>query len=149
MTAFLKVSVLCITLSALTVFSGCSKKSDNWLIGKWTYDSAKTKANLPSNPKAQGVPDMMAERMGAQLITKLMDQMSDLELDITAGKITSKMGAGKGESHSYKIKERPDANTMVVENEDGEASTFIKSGKHICMSSTGAVQFKIYFKPAN
>ncbi|MBW8015680.1 MAG: hypothetical protein FVQ82_05800 [Planctomycetes bacterium] len=149
MTTFLRVSVLFVTLSALTVFTGCSKKSDNWLIGKWGFDSETTKANLPPNIKAQGVPDSMAEKMGAQLVTQLMNQMNNIKFHITAEKITSISGIGAGKSSTYKIIERPDANTIVAESKDGEVSTFIKSGKYICIPSTGAVQFKMYFKPVN
>lgn len=150
MTKLLRVSTLFIILSALTIFSGCSKKgSDNWLIGKWAYDEEATKANLPPNIKASGVPDMMAEKMGKELVTKLMAQMNNVKFNITSDKLTSISGAGAGKSTTYKIIDRPDANTIVVESKDGEVSTFTKSGKYICISSTGAVQFKMYFKPTN
>ena len=147
MSTFLRASVLCVTLSLLTVFVGCSKKTDNWLIGKWTYDSETTKANLPANIKAQGVPDNVAEQMGAQLTTQLMNQMNNVKLHITAEKIAFTSGNGAEEAHAYKIDKRPDANTIVIMSE--EPATFIKSGKYICIPSTGAVQFKMYFKPVN
>jgi len=109
MATFLRVSALCVTLSALSVFAGCSKKSDNWHIGKWAFDPEATKANLPADNKAAGVPDSVA--------------------------------------HTYKIIERPDANTIVIKNK--ELATFIKSGKYLCIPTTGAVQFKMYFEPVN
>jgi hypothetical protein len=147
MTSFFRASVLCVTLSALIVFSGCSKKSDNWLIGKWAYDSEMTKANLPKNIKAQGVPNALAEKMGVQLTTQLMAQMKNVKFHITANKIAVTSGNGAEESHAYKIDKRPDANTIVIKS--NEPATFIKSGKYICIPSTGAVQFKMYFKPVN
>ena len=149
MTAFLRVSALCVTLSALTVFAGCSKKSDSWLVGKWAFDPEATKANLPADNKAKGVPDSVAQQMGLQLTTQLMNQMNNVKLHITAEKITSTSANGTGESNAYKIIKRPDANTLVVEGKDGEVSTFIKSGKYLCIPTTGAVQFKMYFKPVN
>jgi hypothetical protein len=82
MTRFLKVSVLCITLSALTVFSGCSKKSDNWLIGKWAFDAEATKANLPADIKATGVPDSVAQELGSKLTIQLMNQMNNVKFHI-------------------------------------------------------------------
>ena len=147
MATFLKVSALCVTLSALTVFVGCSKKNDNWLIGKWAFDPETTKANLPADNKAQGVPDSVANQMGSQLTTQLMDQMNNCKLHITAKKVTFILGNGTEESDTYEIINRPDANTIVIKGK--EPATFIKSGKYICIPTTGAVQFKMYFKPVN
>ncbi len=147
MATFLRVSALCVTLSALTVFVGCSKKNDNWLIGKWAFDPEATKANLPADNKAQGVPDNVAQQMGSQLTTQLMDQMNNCKLHITTEKITFISGNGTEESNTYEIVKRPDANTIVIKGE--ELATFIKSGKYICLPTTGAVQFKMYFKPVN
>ena len=149
MAAFLRVCALCVTLSALTVFSGCSKKSDSWLVGKWAFDAETTKANLPADNKAAGVPDSVAKQMGLQLTTQLMNQMNNIKLHITAKKITSISGNGTEESNAYKIIKRPDANTLVVKGKDSEVTTFTKSGKYLCISTTGAVQFKMYFKPVN
>ncbi len=147
MATFLRVSALCVTLSALTVFAGCSKKSDNWLIGKWVFDPEATKANLPADNKAQGVPDIVAQNLGTQLTTQLMGQMNNTKLHITAERITFTSGNGTEESNSYEITERPDANTIVIKSK--EPATFIKSGKYLCIPTTGAVQFKMYFKPVD
>ena len=147
---FLRVSALCVTLTALTMLGGCSKKSDNWIIGKWAFDLEKTKANLPANNKAQGVPDGLAQQMGEQLTNQLIDQMKNVVFDITAEKMTLISGSAAGKSDTYEIIERPDANTIVVKGDTSdETSTFIKSGKYICIPSTGAVQFKMYFKAVN
>ena len=147
MATFLRVSALCVTLSALTVFAGCSKKGDNWLIGKWAFDPEATKANMPADNKATGVPDSVARQMGSQLTTQLINQMNNCKLHITAKKITVISGNGTEESHTYKIIERPDANTIVIKNK--EVGTFIKSGKYICILTTGDVEFKMYFEPVN
>ncbi len=147
MASFLRVSALCVTLSALTVFAGCSKKSDSWLIGKWAFDREATKANLPADNKAQGVPDSVAQEMGSQLTTQLMNQMNNCKLHITAEKITFISGNGTEESNTYEIIKRPDANTIVIKSK--EPATFIKSGEYLCIPTTGAVQFKMYFKPVN
>ena len=145
MTSFLKTSILCVTLSALTVFAGCSKKSDNWLIGKWAYDSQATKANLPADNSAKGVPDKLAKQMGEQLTNQLLSQMKNVKLDITADKITFTSADGSKKSSSYKIDKQPDANTIIITGE--ESATFTKSGKYICIPTTGAVQFNMYFMP--
>ncbi len=147
MATFLRVSALCVTLSALTVFAGCSKKGDNWLIGKWAFDPEVTKANLPADIKATGVPDSVAQEMGLKLTTQLMNQINNTKLHITGEKITFTSGNGTEESNTYKITERPDANTIVIKSK--EPATFIKSGKYLCIPTTGAVQFKMYFKPVN
>ena len=147
MAAFLRVSALCVTLSALTVFAGCSKKSDNWLIGKWAFDPEATKANMPADNKATGVPDSVAQELGSKLTTQLLNQMNNTKLHITAEKITVASGNGTEESHTYEITERPDANTIVIKSK--EVATFIKSGKYLCMPTTGDVQFKMYFEPVN
>ncbi len=147
MTTFLRVSALCVTLSALTVFAGCSKKGDNWHIGKWAFDAEATKANMPADIKATGVPDSVAQELGSKLTTQLMNQMNNVKFHITAEKITVTLGNGTEESHTYKIIERPDANTIVVKSK--EPATFIRSGKYLCIPTTGDVQFKMYFKPVD
>ena len=149
MSTFLRVSALCVTLSVLTVFAGCSKKSDNWLVGKWAFDLEATKANIPADNKAQGVPDSVAKKMGEQLTNQLISQMTNSKFHITAAKMTFTSGNGTKNSSDYKITKRPDANTIIIMGKDGEVSTFTKSGKYICMPTTGAVQFKMYFKPVN
>ena len=147
MTTFLRVSALCVTLSALTVFAGCSKKSDSWLVGKWAFDPEATKANMPADNEATGVPDRVAQEMGSKLTAQLMNQMNNVKLHITAEKITFTSGNGTEESHTYEITERPDANTVVIKSK--EVGTFIKSGKYLCIPTTGAVQFKMYFEPVD
>ena len=147
MITFLRVSVFCVTLSALTIFAGCSKKSDNWLIGKWAFDPEATKANLPADNRAHGVPDSVAQEMGSQLTTQLIDQMNNVKLHITAEKITFTLGNGTEESHTYEIINRPNANTIIIKSK--EPATFIKSGKYICMPTTGDVQVNMYFKPTD
>ena len=147
MAAFLRVSALCVTLSALSVFAGCSKKGDNWLIGKWAFDAEATKANLPADNKAAGVPDSVAQELGSKLTTQLLNQINNTKFHITAEKFTVISGDGTEKSHTYKIIERPDANTIVVKSK--EPATFIKSGKYLCIPTTGAVQFKMYFKLVN
>jgi hypothetical protein len=140
-----KVSALCVTLTALTMLGGCSQDSDNWLIGRWAFDLEKTKANLPAANKAQGVPGSVEQQMAEQLTNQLIDQMKNVMFDITAEKITVISGSAAGKSGTYEIIERPDANTIVIKSD--ETSTFTKSGNHICVSTTGAVQFKMYFQP--
>lgn len=149
MATFMKVSALCVTLSALTVFAGCSKKSDNWLVGKWVFDLETTKANIPDDNKAQGVPDSMAKKMGERLTNKLINQIANCKFHFTAAKMTVTLGNGTQNSGAYKITKRPDANTIVIKPKDGEVTTFTKSGKYICIPTTGDVQFKMYFKPVN
>ena len=151
MATFLRVSVLCVTLSALTVFMGCSKKGNNWLVGKWAFDMETTKANIPADNKAQGVPDNVAKQMGEQLTNQLISQMNNGGLHITGSKMTMTLSDGTQGTTSYKITKRPDANTMAIEAKDFIPPTFTvtRSGQHICMPSTGAVQFKMYFKPVN
>ena len=148
MAVSLRVSVLCVTLSALTVFAGCSKKSDNWLVGKWAFDLEATKANIPADNKAHGVPDNVAKQMGEQLTNQLIGQMNNTKFDFTAKKMTVTMGNGMKDSGDYKIIKRPDANTIVIKGKDDEG-TFVRSGKYLCIPSTGAVQFKMYFKSVN
>lgn len=150
MSAFSRVSAFCVLLSAITVFSGCSKKSDNWLIGKWAFDLETTKANIPADNKAQGVPDNVAKQMGEQLTNQLLSQMNNTEFHFTATRMAVTVGNVTKDSCDYKIIKRPDANTIVVKGKDAEG-TFIRSGKYLCIppTTTGNVQFKMYFKPVN
>ena len=154
MTAFSRVSVFCVALSALSIFAGCSNtghsnKSNNWLIGKWCYDMEMTKANMPGNIQIRGVPDSKAKETGELLTTQLMNQMNNVKFHITSERFTTISEDGTRKSGSYEIIERPDKNTIVLEGEgeDGNVSTFSKSAEHICLLCTGAVQsFNLYFR---
>lgn len=148
MTVSLRVSVFYVTLSALTVFAGCSEKNDNWLVGKWTFDLETTKANIPADNRAQGVPDGVAKQMGEQLTNQLISQTNNTTFHFTESKVTVTIGNGTKDTSDYKILRRPDSNTIVIKGNDDEG-TFIRSGKYLCIPTTGDVQFKMYFKPVN
>ena len=83
--------------------------------------------------------------MGEQLTNQLLSQMKNVKLDITADKITFTSADGSKKSSGYKIDKQPDANTIIIKGE--ESATFTKSGKYICIPTTGAVQFNMYFEP--
>jgi hypothetical protein len=86
--------------------------------------------------------------MGEQLTNQLISQTNNTTFHFTATKVTVTMGNGTKETSDYKILKRPDANTIVIKGKDDEG-TFIRSGKYLCIPTTGAVQFKMYFKPVN
>ena len=156
MTALLRVSVMCVTLSALTLFTGCSKKSDNWLIGEWEFDAETAKANMttsnpinmPENMTGLSVPDEVKKKVVGQLSNQLTDYMANIKLTITSNKITSIL-PDETISYSYKIIKRPDANTIVVKSREGEINTFVRSGNNISMTTDGPIKVKMYLKPAN
>ncbi|AQT66873.1 hypothetical protein STSP2_00011 [Anaerohalosphaera lusitana] len=133
-----------VVLAGLSVLGGCSKESDDWLIGEWVYDGQATKANLPANIKAAGVPDDVAEELGAELVGKLMSQLEDVRIRFTADEITFFTAEGD-KTRDYEVIKRPDANTIVVESP--ETARLTRSGKYLCIPSTGDVDFKMYFKP--
>ncbi len=147
MSTLTRVSVVCAVLSITSFMSGCSKEPDNWLVGQWAFDQATTRANLPADMKAQGVPDGVAGEMGKQLTEQLISQVIGSTMQFTATTMTFTHGNGSRESVRYKIINRPDADTLVAEDNDGDVSTFTKSGKYLCIPTTGAVQFKLYFQP--
>jgi hypothetical protein len=128
-----------VALAALLMFLGCSKteESSNWLIGAWSFDGQMTTDNLPKEVK---------DGMGAMLVQQLMGQAGAGTLSFTATEATFKSPDGETKSRGYKILQRPDANTLVVESDDGEVSTFTRTGQHIAVESSGDLQFKAYFK---
>ncbi len=153
MASISKVPVLCVALLAMIMLGSCATnnaKSDNWLVGRWAFDLERTKANLPADIKAQGVPDAQSQQIAEQLTNQLIDQMENVQFDITADEFTTISRSAPEKTATYEVLERPDENTIVVKSDRmDETSTFIKSGKYICIPSIGAVQFKMYFKPVN
>ncbi|NLA40394.1 MAG: hypothetical protein GX874_03135 [Smithella sp.] len=142
-----RVSTVCIAVTAMAFLTGCSKKDDNWLVGEWAFDQATTRANLPADIKAQGVPDSLAIEAGKRLTDELIGQVVGTKMLFTATTVTFTHGNGNRESAAYKITGRPDADTLVIKDEDGDESTFSKSGKYLCIPTTGAIQLKMYFQP--
>ncbi len=139
MTMITRRATSCLVLVALLAVLGCSKRGErgNWLIGEWSFDGQMTADSLPADAK---------EGMGAMLVQQLMSQAGAGTLSFTATEATFTSGEGETNSQGYKILRRPDANTLVIEGQDGQVSTVTRTGEHIAMESTGNVKFKSYFK---
>jgi hypothetical protein len=137
---FIKPAVLCLVLAAFSIFSGCSKKqSTNWLIGEWEFDRDETTANLPPEAKTP---------TAANLVEQYLAQADDGSIAFTSTQTTFETPSGTGTS-GYSILEEPDENTLVVQTDDGQARTFMRSGEFLIMASSRDVQFSTYFRRKN
>lgn len=139
MMMFTRKTACSLVLAAGLMVLGCSKTEEqsNWLIGEWSFDGQMTTDNLPAEAR---------EGMGAMLVQQFISQAAAGTLSFTATEATFTSANGATNSDAYKIVRRPDANTLVIEGDDGEVTTFTRTGQHLAVESTGDVQFKSYFK---
>jgi len=135
-----KLRVLCLVLAVLTLVSGCSKKQNaNWLVGEWDFDRDKTTANLPLEAKTG---------TAAHLAEQYMAQADKGSISFTPTQTAFKTPSGTGIS-GYSILEEPDENTFVLQTDDGQARTFMRSGEFLIMASNSDVPFSSYFRRKN
>lgn len=132
-------TIFCLTLTAVLMVVGCSKTEDksNWHIGQWSFDGQMTVDSLPAEMK-ESMPTMALDQMVAQ--------MSMGTITFTATTVTFESPTEEGETQSYKVQSRPDANTLVLENEDGQVVTLRKVGEHMVMDSGEDNPFTPYLK---
>ena len=122
------ILIACISILIL----GCSKSNKNWLIGDWQID---TQTSIQENPK--------------NLLTSLaMDKMKDATVRINKNQITT-TSSGKETVSEYRIINHDVFDTIVIEDEKKNTTTYHKEGDRIWTMTEGGLHIKIYLKPAS
>lgn len=137
---------LSLILASSLFLTGCG---GNWIVGKWTLDRELTLSRITA-PKQPG--DTPGEGFLKELVTGLqkgvsrilLTQFEGVEIEFTATEIR-RVRNGVGEAKGYKIIERPDSATLVVQYADGEIVTWNKVESGVRMKLPGDVEQWIYF----
>ncbi len=139
---------LCVLLVFSAMLSGCCR---DWLVGKWTLDKELTLSMIstPSdsgrNPGEGFLKDIVS---GIQkgLSRVLMTQFEGTEIEFT-GTEMRRVRNGVGEAKAYRVIERPDSGTVLLQFDDGEIVTWSRSESGVRMKLPGEVEQWVYFRP--
>ena len=127
--------------------TGCG---GNWIVGKWALDRELTlsKITAPEEPGAtqgEGFLKDLVTGLQKGVSRMLLTKFEGLEIEFTTTEIR-RIRNGVGEATGYKIIDRPDSSTCVIQYSDGEIVTWNKVESGLRMKLPGDVEQWIYFK---
>ena len=141
---------LSLVLASAFLLSGCG---GSWFIGKWTLDRELTlsKISAPAEPggsPGEGFLKDLVTGMQKGVSRLLLTQFEGVEIEFTPTELR-RIRNGVGEAITYKVIERPDRATVVIQYEDGEIVTWNQVETGVRMKLPGALEQWVYFRPAN
>ena len=141
---------LSLVLASAFLLSGCGW---SWFIGKWTLDRELTlsKISAPAEPggsPGEGFLKDLVTGMQKGVSRLLLTQFEGVEIEFTPTELR-RIRNGIGEAITYKVIERPDRATVVIQYEDGEIVTWNQVETGVRMKLPGALEQWVYFRPVN
>lgn len=141
---------LSLVLASAFLLSGCG---ESWFIGKWTLDRELTlsKISAPAEPggsPGEGFLKDLVTGMQKGVSRLLLTQFEGVEIEFTPTELR-RIRNGVGEAITYKVIERPDRATVVIQYEDGEIVTWNQVETGVRMKLPGALEQWVYFRPVN
>ena len=141
---------LSLVLASAFLLSGCG---GSWFIGKWTLDRELTlsKISAPAEPggsPGEGFLKDLVTGMQKGVSRLLLTQFEGVEIEFTPTELR-RIRNGVGEAITYKVIERPDRVTVVIQYEDGEIVTWNQVETGVRMKLPGALEQWVYFRPVN
>ena len=141
---------LSLVLASAFLLSGCG---GSWFIGKWTLDRELTlsKISAPAEPggsPGEGFLKDLVTGMHKGVSRLLLTQFEGVEIEFTPTELR-RIRNGVGEAITYKVIERPDRATVVIQYEDGEIVTWNQVETGVRMKLPGALEQWVYFRPVN
>ena len=141
---------LSLVLASAFLLSGCG---GSWFIGKWTLDRELTlsKISAPAEPggsPGEGFLKDLVTGMQKGVSRLLLTQFEGVEIEFTPTELR-RIRNGVGEAITYKVIERPDRATVVIQYEDGEIVTWNQVETGVRMKLPGALVQWVYFRPVN
>lgn len=147
MKPFLRLSL---ALASVFLLSGCG---GGWFIGKWTLDRDLTLSKIstpaePGNSPGEGFLKDLVTGLQKGVSRILLTQFEGVEIEFTPTEFR-RIRAGVGEATTYKVIERPDTSTVVIQYEGGEIVTWNKVETGVRMKLPGDVEQWVYFRRVN
>ncbi|MEC5128965.1 hypothetical protein VSU19_19540 [Verrucomicrobiales bacterium BCK34] len=140
----------CSLLAAITLsLTGCG---GDWFVGKWAFDKETTMAQVQSKSPVQGqeegglLKDVLS---GLQkgISQVVLSQFEGFTLEFTSTEMR-RIKEGSGVAQTYKVIEKPTPDTRVIQYEDGEINTLIRTEKGMKTQVPGSEDLWMHFKPA-
>ncbi len=147
MKPFLRLSL---ALASVFLLSGCG---GGWFIGKWTLDRDLTLSKIsspaePGNSPGEGFLKDLVTGLQKGVSRILLTQFEGVEIEFTPTEFR-RIHDGVGEATTYKVIERPDTSTVVIQYEGGEIVTWNKVETGVRMKLPGDVEQWVYFRRVN
>ena len=125
----------------------------NWLVGKWEFDKQATEAAAKTAAggdaaAAKGFLESLSTKVGGAVSSAVAGQLEGTKLEITATELRRVGKDGSGSAVGYKIIERPNANTLVIQDTKGEIMTWNREGQLIWRTMDKEGKLRIYLKRA-
>lgn len=146
-------------LVATLLMSGCFL-TRHWIEGKWRFDAERTKAANQAMQQGDSGPVMarLKTLVGGAVGGVVTASLENSVIEFTGTEMRTIQG-DSGTSVPYKIIEKPDANTVVIQKEpppntvSSEASrkivTYHRDGAGIWFKPTEGLDIKVYLKRAS
>lgn len=144
----IRVRPLLLVVASAFILNGCLPFG-HWIQGKWQFDAERTKAANKATQQADSGPVVagLKRLVGGAVEGVMTASLENAVIEVTATEIRTKQG-DSGSSVPYKIIEKPDANTVVIQKEGKKIETYHRDGAGIWFKPAEGVDLKIYLKRA-
>ena len=121
------------------------------MVGKWTLDRELTLSKIaapvePGATQGEGFLKDLVTGLQKGVSRVLLTKYEGVEIEFTATEMR-RIRNGVGEATGYKIIDRPDPSTAVLQHSDGEIVTWNKVGTGLRMKLPGDLEQWVYFMP--
>lgn len=145
-------SLVCVLVACAFALSSCFGPG-NWLIGKWQFDRQATEAALKRASAADASAsrtflDSVANKVGGAVSSAVAAHLDGMRLEFTATEMRRFESDGSGGAVAYKVIEKPDADTIVIQDAKGEIMTFKREGGLMWRTLDKDGKVRIYLKRA-
>ncbi len=125
--------------------TGCGK---DWIVGKWEFDKERTLEAMtpPKDPQQeQSLLSGVVSGLQKGLSQLLFTQLNGVVIEYTGDEMR-RTKDGAGEAIGYKVIEKPNADTRMIQYDDGDIVTIeqVEGGIRTLMS--GDDKIWVYFK---
>lgn len=122
-------------------------------MGKWEFDKQATENALKSaaggDPAAaKSFLDNLTTKVGGAVSSAVAGHLEGMRVEFTATEMRRYEKDGSGSAIAYKVIEKPDANTMVIQDAKGEIMTFKREGNLIWRTLDQDGKVRVYLKRA-
>jgi len=134
---------------SLSLLPGCLP-TGHWLEGEWEFDEATTRTanNEIQEGDSSPVSGKLKRLLGGAVEEFMTGSLEGATIEFTGTEMRTFQG-DTGKAVSYKIIEKPNPNTVVIQKEGGQIITYHRDGRHIWFKPTDELDLRIYLKPAS
>lgn len=136
-------------LASALLLSGCFLNK-HWIEGKWQYDADRTRTTNKAMQGADSGPVLSSLKrlLGGAVEGVVTAGLEGATIEFTSTEIRTKQG-DSGTAVPYKIIEKPDPDTVVIQKEGKKIETYHREGDGIWFKPADELDLKVYLKRAS